>query len=109
MDLHLNRVRQQVVYGLTSLSADEADPLRLIALTRGYWGIENGLHYRRDVTLHEDVTRMRDRQQAEVMAILNNLVIGLVAQQGFNNLAAARRYYAAHQSDALELLFRQRN
>jgi predicted transposase YbfD/YdcC len=109
MDLHLNPVRQQVVYGLTSLTADEADPLRLIALTRSYWGIENGLHYRRDVTLHEDAIHMRDRQQAEAMAILNNLVIGLAVQQGFNNLAAARRYYAAHQSDALELLFRQRN
>jgi len=76
-------------------SPRDADPLRLIELTRGYGGIENGLHYRRDVTLQEDATRRRHRQQAEVLAILNNLVIGLVSQPGFNNLAAARRYYAA--------------
>ncbi len=107
MDLHCKPLRYEVVYGLTSLSAQAASPLRLIELTRGYWGIENGLHYRRDVTLHEDATRMKNSHQAELMAIINNFIIGVVWQQGFQNLAAARRFYAAHFTAALNLLLRQ--
>lgn len=106
-DLHLNPLRAETVYGLTSLSAHEATPLRLIELTRSYWGIENGLHYRRDVTLREDAMRMRNAHQAQLMASLNNFVIGLVLQQGFTNLAAARRFYAAHVDAAFKLLTRQ--
>ena len=38
----------------TSLTAQEAGPTRLLELIRSHWGIENGLHYRRDETLRED-------------------------------------------------------
>ena len=44
------------VYAITSLSADEAGPECLLALSRGHWGIENKLHYVRDVTWREDQT-----------------------------------------------------
>jgi hypothetical protein len=39
-----------VVYGLTSLSPKRASAQRLLELNRGHWGIENRLHWRRDVT-----------------------------------------------------------
>jgi len=68
---------RQVVYGLTSLSPQEASPERLLSLVRHYWGIESGLHYRRDVTLHEDAIRLMVANSGRNMAILNNLVIGL--------------------------------
>jgi predicted transposase YbfD/YdcC len=53
--------RQKTVYGLTSLSATEAGPRRLLDLVRIHLEIENGLHYRRDVTLHEDAGRLQAR------------------------------------------------
>ena len=53
----------------------------MLEIVRDYWGIENGLHYRCDKTLREDATHMTSPTLAEVMAILNNLVIGLTAQQ----------------------------
>ena len=68
---------RELVYGLTSLSPSRAHPARLLTHTREYWGIENGLHYRRDVTFHEDQTRLTVGQAGHNMAILNNLVIGL--------------------------------
>lgn len=105
-DLQRQPLRAETVYGLTSLTAREADPARLIALTRQYWGIENGLHYRRDVTLHEDATRMTNPSQAQFMATLNNFVIGSVLQHGFTNLAEARRFYAAHLDAAFQVLTR---
>jgi predicted transposase YbfD/YdcC len=96
--------QREIVYGLTSLTPAEASPARLLALTRAYWGIENGLHYRRDVTFHEDATRLTQGDAGHVMASLNNLVIGLLRLAGFTNLAAARRYCGADLAHALALL-----
>jgi len=42
----LGTIKTKVRYGVTSLPADLADPKRVLELTRGHWGIENGLHYR---------------------------------------------------------------
>lgn len=97
-------LRKDVTYGLTSLSPEQGPPGTLLAYMRDYWGIENGLHYRRDRTLREDATRMTHPTLAEAMAILNNLVIGLVKWRGFHNLAAARRFYAAFTNEAADLL-----
>jgi hypothetical protein len=105
--LKTGEMQEQVVYGFTSLSRDEIAPPQLLELIRSYWGIENGLHYRRDVTLHEDKTRMTKRNAARVMACLNNLVLGLlIGKLKFRYLPSARRYFAAFPSQALALLTR---
>lgn len=96
--------RGEVVYGITSLSAAEAGPARLLAMVRAHWGHENGLHYRRDVTFHEDAGRTRDWTVAEAIAILNNLVLALLLRGGHANVAQRRRYYAAHPDEALKRL-----
>lgn len=106
-DMQRKPLRTEVVYGLTSLSASEADAARLLALTRDYWGIENGLHYRRDVTLHEDATRMGATPAARVWASLNNLLIGLLAPLGFQYLPHARRFFAAQPVRAVAVLTRR--
>jgi predicted transposase YbfD/YdcC len=94
----------EVVYGLTSLTAVQASPATLLALSRAHWGIENGLHYRRDVTFHEDATRLTQGRAGRVMASLNNLVIGLLRHAGHTNLAAARRRYDADLPASLALI-----
>lgn len=98
------QVRHEVVYGLTSLSAVEAGPERLLEIVRTHWQIENGLHYRRDVTFHEDGTRMKHWPAARVLASLNNLVLALLARAGFASLPQARRHFDAHPDQALRLL-----
>lgn len=95
---------RQIVYGLTSLSPEQAGPEKLLELFCEYWGIESGLHYRRDVTLREDATRFKDEKAAHNMAIVNNLVIGLCLSNGFSNLASARRFFDAHPKAALDML-----
>lgn len=87
--------RTEVVYGLTSYSPEEATADQLLAWTRQYWGIENGLHYRRDFTLREDATRISRPALARTIAVINNFVIGLVLKLGYRNLAAARRIFNA--------------
>lgn len=59
--------RQEIVYGITSLTTQKADAQRLNSLVREYWGIENGLHYRRDKSMQEDAThhpRLRSEDEA---------------------------------------------
>jgi predicted transposase YbfD/YdcC len=85
----------EVVYGLTSLTREEASPDRLLDLVRTYWGIENGLHGRRDTTFQEDNCRMTKGNTGRIMASLNNLAIGLLRHAGFTNLAEARRLFDA--------------
>lgn len=91
----------EVVYGLTSLSRKEASPERLLSLTRSYWGIESGLHGRRDVTFREDRTRLTRGKAGRVMASINNLLISLLRLSGHTNLAAARREWDANLTLAL--------
>ena len=95
---------REVVYGMTSLSPGQASPKKLLRLIRKYWAIENGLHYRRDVTLHEDETVLTVGHSGHIMAILNNVVIGLCLCNGYNNLAKARRRFNAKPSEAFQLI-----
>lgn len=105
--LKTGKVQEQVVYGCTSLTRDEISPKQLLLFTRSYWGIENGLHYRRDVTLREDRTRMTKGNSAQVMACLNNLVIGLlIHKKNYQHLPTARRYFNAHPDQAFDLISR---
>lgn len=103
-NLQTGQVTTEIHYGLTSLTPAEAGPARLLELHRTYWGIENGLHYRRDVTLKEDRCRLKIGHSARTMATLNNLVVALILRQGYAHLPQARRRYAAHPLEALQLI-----
>lgn len=86
----------EVRYGVTSVPKEAATAQRVLEIARGEWGIENGLHYRRDVTLGEDACQLRRGGGPQVMAALNNAVVSLVGQAGEKNLAAVQRTFACH-------------
>jgi len=98
------RTSCEVEFGITSLTRNQASPARLLDIRRAHWGIETGSHYRRDVTLKEDATRLTIGNGGKVMAHINNLVLALIRQAGFLNAAQARRYFAAHLSEAFAIL-----
>lgn len=99
------KVMEKTSYGVTSLTAAEASPARLLQIVRAHWGIENGLHYRRDETFREDRCRLKG-QGARAMAVVNNLVLGLLRRRGVENVPDARRYYAASFQEAVALILR---
>lgn len=67
---------------VTSLAVQERDEDALMAAIRGHWSaIENGTHYRRDVTFAEDACRTANRQGAAVLASLRNLATGIYELQ----------------------------
>ncbi|MEM7375774.1 MAG: ISAs1 family transposase [Bacteroidota bacterium] len=104
VNLVTGKRQTQTHYGLTSLSASEASPQRLLALKRRYWAIENRLHYRRDVSLGEDRCRLRTGYSPRIMATLNNLVLALIDRLDFHTLPDARRRFSANPLEALNLI-----
>ena len=62
----------------TSLTLDQHNDAAILEIIRGHWSaIENGTHYRRDLTLGEDACRTTARQGAAVLASLRNLAIAV--------------------------------
>jgi hypothetical protein len=96
-----------VRYYVTSLAPERADAKALLALTRGHWGIENRLHYVRDVTFEEDRSQMRVGAVAQTFAACRNLAIGLLRAAGAVSIAASLRTYAARPADAALLVLSQ--
>jgi predicted transposase YbfD/YdcC len=91
----------EVVYGWTSLSPKQCSPQRLLQLTRDHWAVENRLHWRRDVTLGEDRCGVRFPAVAQMLAVLNTLVLSLMDLHQVPNVARQLRRFASHPDEAL--------
>lgn len=92
------------VFGITSLSRQEASAAELLKMIRGHWGIENQLFGVRDGTLKEDASRIRRGAAPEVMACLRNVVLWLLGQVDRPSKAAATRYLSIHVEKAVRLV-----
>ena len=98
------KAKIETSYIITSLSPQQATPAQLLRLVRGHWGIENRLHWVRDVTFDEDRCQIRTGTAPQVMAALCNLVIGMFRLNGVRNIAAALRTHAWHAQRAIALV-----
>jgi hypothetical protein len=91
----------EIAYRITSLKPEQADAARLLELDRGHWGIENGLHHVRDVTMGEDACRVRTKNAPQVVAAARNLALALIRPLGFARIAAATRRIVMHPIEGL--------
>ena|SRR5664279_2447821 len=66
----------ETLWLITSLSPDQANASRLLELARQYWSIENGLHYRLDVSNAEDRCRVRHPVAVTVLGIMRRAIQG---------------------------------
>ena len=73
-----SRKHVEVVYLICSLPMTDAQPEVVAAWIQGHWGIENRLHWVRDVVFDEDRHQLRTRNGPQVMATLRNLAISLI-------------------------------
>jgi len=94
----------EVVYLITSANHTAAQPRALATWVQGHWGIENKLHWVRDVTYDEDRSQVRTGNAPRVMATLRNTAISLLRLDGWDNIAAALRHHARHPEAPLKLL-----
>lgn len=102
--LNTGEVRRERVYAVTSLPPEQADAQTLLRLWRGHWGIENRLHWVRDVGFAEDRSATRAGGVPQGLAALRNTVIGLLRAHEHAAIAATRRALARNPAAALTLL-----
>lgn len=98
------RHEAEVTYAVTSLPPDRAGARALLGYLRGHWGIENKVHWVRDVTFDEDRSQTRTGAAPQVMAACRNLALALLRRAGHANIAAALRTYAGRPADAVALI-----
>jgi predicted transposase YbfD/YdcC len=64
-------------------------PDALQARIRAHWGIENSLHWVKDVVLQEDHSSIATRPAATLMALIRNLVVTLFRRAGYSSITTA--------------------
>lgn len=74
---------------------------------RGYWGVENKVHYVRDVTQGEDASRIRTPPLVQLWALARNFALNLYRNNGSQNMAQAQRN-AGFSLYTLKILFRMK-
>ena len=72
----------ETVLAITSLASRQAGPSALLALSREHWGIENRLHYVRDVSCHEDQGRTHVGNAPQALAACRNTALTLLRRMG---------------------------
>lgn len=98
------RTTTEVSYVITSLDRDRASAADLLAFNRGHWGIENRLHWVRDVTFGEDTCRMRTGDGPQNLAALRNAGLTVMRLAGHNAIASALRDFATRPYDLIKML-----
>jgi predicted transposase YbfD/YdcC len=85
------RTSKQIIHGIVSLDAEQAQPSHLNAYARGHWTVENRLHWTRDVTFGEDDSQLRTGTAPRNIAAFRNLTLNTFRLAGRANIAYARR------------------
>lgn len=73
--LRKDKWTETVVYLLSSLTLDQLQAEGLLALKRRYWVIESRLHHCLDVTMQEDLSRVRTPNSARVLGTIRRILI----------------------------------
>lgn len=102
--LKSGKQRHQIVYGLSNLSLTQAPARRMLELNRAHWGIENCLHWRRDVSLGEDRCQTRTGAAPGILARLNSAILSLMDRLGIDNVARQARFFDAHVDQAVQAI-----
>jgi predicted transposase YbfD/YdcC len=103
---------EEYSYYCTSAASGQYSAQQLLEKTREHWAAsENGAHYRRDVSLGEDASRISGRDGAHLMATLRNLLLGLFELQKHRGQTKARTFPGWRrkltQTQKIQLLIRK--
>ena len=98
------QAKRTVRYGITSLTPEQADAARLLALRRGHWSIENRLHRHKDVNFGEDASLIHAGQGPTVLALLRDAALNLLHRAGIRQIAAQLRTHSQQPERAVALV-----
>ena len=99
-----DKATSEVSYAITSVPRTQADAATLLGWHRGHWGIENRVHWVRDVTMGEDDNRTWVGSGPQVLAALRNATINHLRVAGSTNIAASLRRNAARVHDLIRIV-----
>jgi len=68
---------REIVYLISSRTLDELEARGLLWLKRKYWVIESRLHHCLDITLQEDLSRVRSPNSVRVLGMIRRIVVSL--------------------------------
>lgn len=88
---------QQTNYYISSLITSAGDFAQRI---RSHWGIENRLHWVKDVIFDEDTAPFSNYNAATNWSIIRNITINIARMSGYESLTKAQRFLA-HDIDKL--------
>jgi predicted transposase YbfD/YdcC len=97
---------RETSHAITSLNVTQATHAQLAAIIRGHWGIEDRLHWVRDLDFDEDRSQVRTASGPRIMASLRNLAITILRLAGATSIATALRYHARRPARPLRTIMR---
>lgn len=69
-----------------------------------HWGIENRLHWVKDVIMKEDTSKTTQGMAAENLSVLRNIVCNIFRSNGFDSIKYATELYVNRINDILRLI-----
>jgi predicted transposase YbfD/YdcC len=103
-DLAGQMLSVEIVHGVTSLPVEQATATAVAAWVRQHWGIENKLHWVRDVVFGEDTQHAYLGASAHTTGIIHNLAISLLRLAGITQIKRATERIAANRTRILPIL-----
>lgn len=89
-------------YYISSLFIQKAEEVAKII--RGHWGIENGLHYVKDVNMNEDKSRLKGESAAENLSVIKNIAINIYRHNGLKSIKYATQRYTNRITEQIQLI-----
>ncbi|MBX0335442.1 ISAs1 family transposase [Pontibacter sp. HSC-14F20] len=75
-------------------SLKKAEAAQLAQVIRGHWGIENRVHWEKDVTLGEDGNGIYTGQAPENLSLLKSMALNIARKSGFQSMKEAITAFA---------------
>ena len=86
------------------LSSIELGAAELSMGVRNHWGIENQLHYVKDVVAHEDAVRIKQSNAAASLAVIRNGMLSAFRINGYWSIKRAIRQYGGNLQFLIKML-----
>jgi predicted transposase YbfD/YdcC len=102
-DLRTGKRSRETVYAITSMGSKRAGGRAIAEGLRGHWGIENKIHYVRDVSFGEDASRIRTGHGPQNMATLRSVAMNFLRKTGSLITDARRQLALTPHSAPLDL------
>jgi len=96
------KVSEEKAYFISSSDGDAEYFNRGIRL---HWGIENSLHYIKDVVFGEDDSKIRKDNSPENSSIIRNIAINTFRDNGFDSITTGIRLYCNKIFKLKEMIF----